>query len=325
MKKLLTIAIPTYNRLDTLKKTLESVINETENYLSDVDIYIANNCSPDNTIEYLQTIVEKYPFIKVMNRSKNIGPDGNFLAILQESESKFVHILSDDDILIEGSLRNVVTFLQNADENLSLVFLNYVRFCKNYSYDDLCNYEKHIKSGVTQITNDKKVFIDNVKLEFTFLSSLVFSKKHFLSIDTPEKYLGTNWLQSYLAILSTRETNSKLGVIFEPTIAVFQMDHVPNFNPFKIFGPNLLGLISCAIDCGYNKKQMMKLFYARCLTMYRSIGKYKIERKKVFKDFKPMFNVTWRNPIFWFRLYPALFIPRFIYSIGKKRYFENRR
>ena len=319
--KLITIAIPTYNRLQSLKDCLSYLTPQVENYLEYVDLIISNNCSTDGTREYLEKLVEDKKYIRVYNKEENIGPDGNFISIFDLCDSKYVHILSDDDYLIEGSLDKIISILK--DNDLSFLFLNYSMFYNKFNPENINKYYKHIKEDGGIITDDKKLFIEKVKLEFTFLSSLVYNKNNLKETSFYKQFLNTNWAQSFVAIDSMRG-NKKLGICCFPVIAQNQLTKSPSFNPFYVFGPSLKKLINFSIEAGFDKKQMYKLFYKRCGTMYRSIGKYKIDKKPVFKDFKPMFKVTKHKLSFWIKLYPFLFVPRFMYKIMGKKYYKKK-
>lgn len=319
MKKL-TIGIPTYNRVNSLKKTVESILYQLEGYSDDVDLLISNNHSTDNTSEYLQELCLKYPFIKCYELSENRGPDENFLNILRKSDSEYVHILSDDDILIDGTLAKILDALKKRE--FGLIFLNSCVFYNTFDKNNLDKYSKTYEISDDIITTSKDKFIETVHLEFTFLSSLVFNKKCFDSMENPERFLNTNWFQSYVALYCTK-TNERICIIKDICIAQKQLKTSPSFNPFVVFGPNLKDLLIYAVSVGYSEKLLKKLFYKRCRTMYRSIGKYKVDRKKLFGDFKPMFRCTKHRISFWFTLYPFLFVPRFVYCILSKKYYSN--
>lgn len=65
-KPKLTLAIPTYNRLDLLKEGVDSLI-EQHNQSNDWEIIIVNNNSSDNTEIFLKSYANKYERIKYFN------------------------------------------------------------------------------------------------------------------------------------------------------------------------------------------------------------------------------------------------------------------
>lgn len=321
MKKL-TIGIPTYNRLDSLMQTVNSILPQIKGYEDFVDIFISDNHSTDNTLEYLQNLCKNNKNVTFDELPENRGPDGNFLNILKKSNSEYIHILSDDDILIDGALLRVLEIIRK--DEFGLLFLNSCVFYKKFDKNNLNQYSQTYIIDHDIATSSKKEFINIVHLEFTFLSSLIFNKRCFDLLKEPERFLHTNWFQSYVALYCTT-INKNIAIIKDVCIAQKQLTTSPSFNPFLVFGPNLYKLIEYAISLGYDRKILKKLYYKRCHTMYRSIGKYKIDRKNVFKDFKPMFMCTKHKISFWFTLYPFLFIPRFIYQILGKSYYNNQK
>ncbi len=98
--KLLSIFIPTYNRASILPNAVRSVSLQIEsfNLQEAVDIIICNDCSPDDTKDYLETLKESY--INTINRTHNLGMSANIFAVLTETcKSEWVLILTDDDTL----------------------------------------------------------------------------------------------------------------------------------------------------------------------------------------------------------------------------------
>ena len=98
-------------------------------------------------------------------------------------------------------------------------------------------------------------------------------------------------------------------------------DHsIPNFNTYSVFGVRQKELYKYAYSqCGFNKKQLMKLYKQRCYSMFRKIlGEKANGRKHVNRLFMPMFKVTWYYPSMWIRVYPALLVPAFLLRAYKR-------
>ncbi|RYZ98014.1 MAG: glycosyltransferase, partial [Sphingobacteriaceae bacterium] len=70
----LSICIPTYNRSNNLRETIESIITQPEfNGTDEVEIVIADNCSTDDTETVANEYTAKYPSkIKYNRNSENI-------------------------------------------------------------------------------------------------------------------------------------------------------------------------------------------------------------------------------------------------------------
>ena len=114
MKKLLSICIPTYKRPPTLRRCIESVVRQIErSKLQDqVDIYVANDASPDHTAEVLAEF-EMLEFFRGVNRETNLGMSVNIKRMLEEAleVSSFQLIITDDDYLLADRLAEIVKAL----------------------------------------------------------------------------------------------------------------------------------------------------------------------------------------------------------------------
>ena len=118
--KLLSICIPTYKRPDTLRRCIDSVVTQIQQFNQQecVEIYVANDTSPDNTAQVLSEF-ESLDFFRCVNRETNLGMSMNIKAMLGEALefSTFQLVITDDDYLLTGTLDELVEFV--ADQNSS--------------------------------------------------------------------------------------------------------------------------------------------------------------------------------------------------------------
>lgn len=115
MKKLLAICIPTYKRPVSLRRCIDSVVDQVEAFAlaGQVRLYIANDASPDDTLDVLRSYAS-LDYITVANRENNLGMNVNIKTMLQEvsETSEFQLIITDDDYLQPEVLVSIVEFLQ---------------------------------------------------------------------------------------------------------------------------------------------------------------------------------------------------------------------
>ena len=82
-KLLVSICIPTYNRVDALKRCVDSIIQNKYYSPESIEIVISDNCSTDGTQEYVQGVVANRNCNILYNRNENnIGGDLNFIKVL---------------------------------------------------------------------------------------------------------------------------------------------------------------------------------------------------------------------------------------------------
>jgi abequosyltransferase len=126
VNKLLTIAIPTYNRADLLDKQLAWLAKSIKGYESECEIIVSDNCSGDNTPEIVrkwQLLLENTTF-KYNKNLENVGVMRNIAYCIKAATSKYVWTISDDDRIDEKTVSAVVNIL-NTEPELTLLILNF--------------------------------------------------------------------------------------------------------------------------------------------------------------------------------------------------------
>ncbi len=90
------VFVLTYNRLDFLKQSLESLFAQT---LAPLRITVMDNASSDGTSEYLDNLAETRSGFIHVRHPENVGVGKNFEAAVLRSEAEYVMFFHDDDIL----------------------------------------------------------------------------------------------------------------------------------------------------------------------------------------------------------------------------------
>jgi len=97
LKEKISIGIPTYNRPDTLKRTLDTLLNQS---YKNLEIIISDNCSPDKKVkELLDTYASADARIIPYHQKENIGMVKNFNFVLEKASADFFMWKADDDII----------------------------------------------------------------------------------------------------------------------------------------------------------------------------------------------------------------------------------
>lgn len=189
--KLLTIAIPTYNRADCLKLLLNSILKQLEKkeeLISDLEILICDNNSTDETSFFLEEKIKSGSNIKYLKNSQNMGASSNVFKCFQETESRYIWIIGDDDLPLVGSIELVVELLTK--EKPDIVYLP-----AKWKHGDLGVYSN------TLVTNTKTSSCNSLDLiafagsQVTFISSWIINKETYnkLPSNNPEKYINTSF------------------------------------------------------------------------------------------------------------------------------------
>ena len=92
----LTVAIPTFDRNQTLREHLASLLPQLT---PDCTLLIIDNCSPTPVIETIRDLLDGYPSlsVRVDRNQTNIGAGANILRCLERCETEWLWVLGDDD------------------------------------------------------------------------------------------------------------------------------------------------------------------------------------------------------------------------------------
>jgi len=126
MLKPVTVCITTYNRVDFIAKTLDSILAQKTNF--EFEISISDDCSTDGTQNILLSYKEKHPKIKLILRDKNVKVTQNCFEQIQTVKSKYIALCDADDYWTdENKLQIQYDFLEKNDQYV-LSFHNCFKF-----------------------------------------------------------------------------------------------------------------------------------------------------------------------------------------------------
>lgn len=169
----------TYNRIQLLKKSIESIVNQTYKLEK---IIIVDNASTDGTYEYL-TELEKNKQIEYIRLEKNIGGSGGFYKGIQKAISKdidWIWIMDDDTICRENSLELLIN---NTDNIKNVGFI-----CSRVLWKDGNVHYMNIPS-IKPIIGDKPFnkYMGKYLVESCSFVSVMINKKAVMQVGLPYK------------------------------------------------------------------------------------------------------------------------------------------
>ena len=112
--KLLTIAIPTYNRNEILCRNLEELILQMGDW---VELLIVDNASDIPVENSLKKLISgnSNPNIRIVRNKENIGGNANVLRCIEEANSDYIWILGDDDYPLKDALEKIHLEIKNRE------------------------------------------------------------------------------------------------------------------------------------------------------------------------------------------------------------------
>lgn len=111
-KTLLTIAIPTYNRSDSLQYLVDLIFPHLRKNLH---LLIIDNNSTDDTHIYGTKISKKTEYISYIRNNTNIGGTVNMLRCIEFSYSKYTWLLGDDDDIDISYIDELLSILKKGN------------------------------------------------------------------------------------------------------------------------------------------------------------------------------------------------------------------
>lgn len=122
MKPLVSICIPTYNRAEYLKETIESIVVQPEFKSGEVEIVISDNASIDSTKDVCNQYSHYENFIYHKN-PENIR-DENFPMVLSKAHGKLRKLNNDTFVLAKNALRKLCDLARTYEEKKPFIFLH---------------------------------------------------------------------------------------------------------------------------------------------------------------------------------------------------------
>ena len=118
-----SVVMITYGHENYIREAIESVLMQNCDF--EVELIVANDCSPDQTDLIIKDIIQNHPrgnWIKYHNHEKNIGMMPNFIFALEKAKGKYVALCEGDDYWTDPlKLQKQVDFLE-ANEAYSFCF-----------------------------------------------------------------------------------------------------------------------------------------------------------------------------------------------------------
>jgi glycosyltransferase involved in cell wall biosynthesis len=106
---LVSIAIPTYNRVSWLKGCVEAALAQT---YRNIEIIVSDNASTDNTVEMLGDFND--PRLRIVQQQTNIGPAPNCNACIAAAKGEYIVIVPDDDRIAPTMLERCMQLIRKA-------------------------------------------------------------------------------------------------------------------------------------------------------------------------------------------------------------------
>lgn len=131
-KALVSILIPVYNVEKYIKKCAVSLFNQT---YKNLEFVFVDDCTPDNSIEILNNVLEDYPQrkhqTKIIHHDINKGAAVTRNTCLDNASGEYIMFVDSDDWIDKDTIAECVAF--GEIEKSDVIVFNSVQVYKNYT------------------------------------------------------------------------------------------------------------------------------------------------------------------------------------------------
>lgn len=303
MTTTLTVGIPTFNGAPFIAEAINSVVEcLSPDQLTRVDILVSDNASSDGTAQIVEEYVLRYPTLVTLRRNEsNIGFDANVDAIFRSARGDYVHILGDDDFVMQGALSSVFRVLDRHPD--VGVIVGQVTFL-----DIASGVRSPGKTYERDATCDGDSFFQLTEWGTAAVSSLIIRRSDWLT-QPLSRYVGGHWIH-VAAIVNILATGVP-GYVLADDLVTVRVNNprwgTSNGNQLYI-GMRHLELISEMNSLGYSPSTFA--WYVAEVPTARNIFSTRSSRTRDNLQtavlMKRFYGNRWR---FWLFSLPALLLP----------------
>jgi len=233
-RPLLTIAIPTYNRSSLLSQLLDSLRDQI---VGDprVHVLISDNASTDDTVRVVEEERRRGTRLDYIRNTDNIGAERNFLQCYDQAATKYLWIISDDDLLCRGTVPRVLDYL--SEDEYEIVFIAPGGFFGDRPIERPAGYpEKAL------VCTDSARFLRRVHVFTTLISSNIINKDRVEAIGHKpfSTLVGSGLVQlgwTYTALRGHRKS-----LYIGQKLVRYRLANTGGYELCRVFGANLMDI-----------------------------------------------------------------------------------
>jgi glycosyltransferase involved in cell wall biosynthesis len=299
MAPFLSACIMTYNRAETLRETLESILPQAAE-LPEIEVLVSDNASTDNTGEVVRGYCARYPGLRYSRNAANVGFDGNVVACVENAAGEYTAFFSDDDLAPPGLLSGLLRDLQ--ETRPVAAYINHTPFYE----DDPAKVSAPTQPSLKRVFNNPTEFFLYAGLGF--ISALVLKTSEARK-QTGKAVMGRG--TAHMDIGSRVVLSSSGPFLFDGTLTVLARHAEDSgYDPLYYGAMNtskvhleLLGegLLTQA-DVDWHNRKTIRLFLQRLIVNNRLKGKGIISTG----DLRKLYG---QDPLFYVYAFPLLLIP----------------
>ena len=122
---MVSVIIPTYNRADTIIRSVKSVLNQT---YKDIEVIVVDDCSVDNTIDLLEKIQDKDSRLKILKHQYNAGACAARNTGIEYATGNYIAFHDSDDEWLNNKLEIQLNQIKLDKADICISAVNRINF-----------------------------------------------------------------------------------------------------------------------------------------------------------------------------------------------------
>ena len=168
---MISVVIPVYNREDTVKASIQSVLNQT---FSDIEVIVVDDASKDESIKIVKSIKDNR--IKIIELDENKGACIARNIGIKEARGEYIAFHDSDDLWVKNKLEICIAVLK--EKQADMVFTAFRREYIGGSTERLPKYNlNEYENKVRQIIWDNPISTPTLMGKTEILKELCFDEK----------------------------------------------------------------------------------------------------------------------------------------------------
>lgn len=140
----ISVILITYKQEDYIRQTVESIFMQQVD--ADVEIVVADDASPDNTLSIIREYAENLPqgfTFNFLPEEANMGYVKNYKRAYKACTGKYISILEGDDYWLKNHLQSHISFLEN-HADCSMAYNRHIRLFVEENREEIFDWEKEM-------------------------------------------------------------------------------------------------------------------------------------------------------------------------------------
>jgi glycosyltransferase involved in cell wall biosynthesis len=302
MPPLLTVAIPTWNRSGYLAQSLEQLHSELRDVVpGTVEVIVSDNCSPDQTPAVVEAAQRAGLDIRYVRNDRNVGWALNFAQAYDMSSGRYVLLMGDDDLFVDGGVALLLERLRSAEYGVVIL--------KPYGFDE--DFRRELPGGIGRVRqfDDSNRFLVAAHRFFTLTSACVVNKSLLGGIDSRE-FCDTDLAAFHLVLKAALRARQNL--FLDRYLVASKRQNSFSYEYVNVFVDQMWRIIDMHVPLGLEPATVRALERRKLLSYYPFyLFDLRVSRRGdlqlTYRKFAARFADRW---LFQFWLAPIIRLPR---------------